>query len=92
MVGEIMSDDDGTLQMGHGGPEQPLIEQVVGAWREQATDGHIQAHHVWHDLSGAERERAHQAAIAMRQLEAALDADGLSTTTRAVLARIQAAG
>lgn len=66
-----------------------LIERVTGAWRprDPATGG-VRAHPAWHDLPPADRRAANEAAGLMRVLEAALDPDGLSTTARAVLARI----
>ena len=67
--------------------EQLLIEQVAGAWRP-AADDELRYHKAWHDLDAAGRARAFELARALRPLEAALDPDGLSTTARAVLARI----
>ena len=67
---------------------QDLIEQVVCAWRERDASGRVRSHPAWHDLDENERQSAHQSSITMRQLEAALDPDGWSTTTRAVVARI----
>jgi hypothetical protein len=71
-----------------GGPDDDLlIEQVAGAYRPPA-HGELRYHPAWHDLGPASRERAFDRACALRELEAALDPDGLSTTARAVLARI----
>lgn len=74
-----------------GDEEDPelLIEQVAGAHRP-APRAHepLPYHAAWHDLAPAGRERAFERARALRQLEAALDPDGLSTTARAVLARL----
>jgi hypothetical protein len=67
--------------------EDLLIEQVAGAWRPAATD-ELRYHKAWHDLDATARLRAFDRARALRPLEAALDRDGLSTTARAVLARI----
>jgi hypothetical protein len=67
--------------------EDLLVEQVAGAHRP-ATGGELQYHKAWHDLDANGRTRAFELARALRPLEAALDADGLSTTARAVLARI----
>ena len=69
--------------------DDELIEQVASAYRPVARD-ELRYHPHWHDLDGAGRERAFARARALRTLEAALDADGLSTTARAVLARILA--
>ena len=65
-----------------------LIEQVAGAWRPHAGD-EVTYHKAWHDLDGEGRDIAFARGRALRTLEAALDADGLSTTARAVLAKIK---
>ncbi|MBL9013867.1 MAG: hypothetical protein JNL83_06815 [Myxococcales bacterium] len=65
-----------------------LIEQVAGAWRPEGDD-ELHYHKAWHDLDAAGRARAFELARALRPLEAALDPDGLSTTARAVLAKIR---
>ena len=69
--------------------EALLVEQVASAHRP-ASRAHddLRYHPAWHDLSGPARERAFARARALRTLEAALDPDGLSTTARAILARI----
>jgi hypothetical protein len=64
-----------------------LVEQVAGAYRPAAGES-LRYHPAWHDLDAAGRIRAHELARALRPLEAALDPDGLSSTARAVLARI----
>jgi len=68
--------------------EEILIEQVAGAYRPRARE-ELRYHPAWHDLGEAERVRAYEIARSMRKVEAALDADGMSTTARAVLARIE---
>jgi hypothetical protein len=65
-----------------------LIEQVVGAYRETGAQGEIVASPAWHDLEPAERAEAFERSLVMRGVEAALDADGLSSTVRAVLGRL----
>ena len=67
---------------------EDLIEEVASAWRPTSTD-ELRYHPAWHDLDAAGRTRAYDLARAVRPLEAALDPDGLSTTARAVLARIR---
>lgn len=67
--------------------EDLLVEQVASAHRPRAVD-ELRYHPAWHDLDAAARERAFDLAQALRPLEAALDADGLSTTARAVLQKI----
>lgn len=69
------------------GDDELLIEQVASAHRPVPRD-ELRYHPAWHDLGPAGRERAFARARALRELEAALDPDGLSTTARAVLARI----
>ncbi len=67
--------------------EQQLIEEVAGAYRPRSRD-ELRYHPAWHDLDAAGRARAFELARTNRRIEAALDAEGLSTTARAVLARI----
>ena len=64
-----------------------LIEQVAGAHRPVARD-ELRYHPAWHDLDAAGRVRAFERATALRELEAAIDPEGLSTTAHAVLAKI----
>lgn len=68
-----------------------FIEAAATAFRARNPDGSIRPSGAWHDLDATERTEAHDAAAAARTLEAALDPGGLSTTARAVLARISAA-
>lgn len=68
--------------------EDLLVEQVAGAWRP-GTDDELRYHKAWHDLDAVARTRAARRAEALRPIEAALDPDGLSTTARAVLARLR---
>lgn len=67
-----------------------LIEAAVGAWRPRRADGGIGVHPAWADLDAAGRAEAYEAARLQRRLEAAMDAEGLSSTARAVLGRIGA--
>lgn len=69
---------------------EALIERAASAWRPRdARDGGVRAHPAWLDLDGAGREEAYEVATKLRAMEAALDGDGLSSTARAVIARIQ---
>jgi hypothetical protein len=68
-----------------------LVEQAAGAYRGRDAQGRILAHPAWHDLDEAGRAEAFAVAERLRALEAALDPEGLSTTARAVLGRIQGA-
>ena len=69
--------------------DDELIEQVAGAYRPISRD-ELRYHPAWHDLDDAGRVEAFERARRLRTLEAALDPQGLSTTARAVLARIRA--
>lgn len=64
-----------------------LIEALAGAWRPR-DPRRLRFHPAFFDLDGPGRLEAFDRAFALRQMEAALDPDGLSTTARAVLARI----
>jgi hypothetical protein len=67
--------------------EARLIEEVAGAWRPHDRE-ELAFLPAWHDLDEAGRERASAIAERLRRMEAALDPEGLSSTARAVLARI----
>ena len=71
---------------------ESLVEAAVTAWRARDASGTIQPHPAWADLDDAGRSEAYEATLQARALEAALDADGLTTTGRVVLARIRSAG
>ncbi|MCI0572629.1 MAG: hypothetical protein L0Y66_17895 [Myxococcaceae bacterium] len=72
-------------------PIELLVEQVVSAHRELDASGRMKGHPAWHDLPVSQREHAFAETVRSRELEAALDPEGLSTTGRAVLARVRAA-
>ena len=67
--------------------EEPLIEEVAGAFRprDPRALGVLPA---WHDLSPEGREEAFELSVQLRALEAALDPQGQSSTVAAVLARL----
>jgi len=69
--------------------EEALIEAAAGAWRARDPRGGLAFHPAWWDLDEAGRQTAYEAARESRALEAALDPAGLSSTARAVLARIR---
>jgi hypothetical protein len=75
-----------------GEDRETLVEQAAGAFRGRDPAGRILAHPAFYDLDDAGREEAFALAERLRALEAALDQDGLSTTARAVLARIRGPG
>jgi hypothetical protein len=66
-----------------------LVEQVTSAWRPTDRDGGRRPHPAWHDLDEPGRVAAFEATSTLRLLESALDPDGLSSTAKAVLARIR---
>ena len=68
--------------------QELLIEQAVGAWRPRGSRGELRAHPAWSDLDPAGREQVFRQTCLQRALEAALDPGGLSSTARAVLARL----
>ncbi|HEY6724315.1 MAG TPA: hypothetical protein VI197_09790 [Polyangiaceae bacterium] len=70
------------------GEREVLIERVIAAHRERdALDG-LKPEPAFHDLDEAARREAYVLAVKTRLLEAALDEAGLSSTGRAVLARL----
>jgi hypothetical protein len=69
---------------------EALIEAATGAHRERLA-GRIVADASWHDLDEEGRKEAFDATMKLRVLESALDREGLSTTARAVLAKIRPA-
>lgn len=68
--------------------EELLVEQVVSAHRERARDGSIRWSPAFFDLDTAGRAAAFEATVEQRAIEAALDAEGFSTTVRALLGRL----
>jgi hypothetical protein len=69
-------------------PIETLIEAATTAWRPRSPSGEIRAHPAWADLDAAGRVAVYESTRALRRLEAARDPRGLSTTARAVLARL----
>ena len=68
---------------------ETLIAAVTTAHRPRGVRGEIQSHRAFHDLDEAGRAEAFDETMRARKLEAAADARALSTTARAVLARIR---
>ena len=69
---------------------EALIESVTTAHR--AIDPFTRmtrAHHAWHDLDEEGRVIAYERAIQSRTIEGAIDPQSLTSTARAVLARIR---
>jgi hypothetical protein len=69
--------------------DEALIEAAAGAWRERDRGGRVRFHAAWWDLDEDGRRAAFEAACQSRAIEAGLDPEGLSSTARAVLARIR---
>jgi hypothetical protein len=67
---------------------EALLEALGSARRERDLDGNLVALPAWHDLDEAGRVEAAERTAELRKMEAALDPEGLSSTARAVLARI----
>jgi hypothetical protein len=65
-----------------------LVAAATSAHRARDADGRPLAHPAWMDLDEAGRRAAFDETLALRELEAAADARGLSSTGRAVLGRI----
>ncbi|MFT3775333.1 MAG: hypothetical protein QM820_59045 [Minicystis sp.] len=74
-----------------GKDRETLVEQTAAAFRARNPHGHVMSHPAWHDLDDAGRVEAFETAARLRRMEAALDEEGLSTTAKAVLARIRGA-
>jgi hypothetical protein len=68
--------------------EELLLEQVLSAHRARGVDGAVKSHPAWHDLDEAGRRQAFEETLRLRDLEAALDPNGHSTTVKALLARL----
>lgn len=69
--------------------EQLLVEQVTSAHRERGADGSIREHRAWADLNDEGRQVAFEETVTLRELEAAMDPQGFSTTVRALLSRLR---
>jgi hypothetical protein len=67
--------------------EQLLIERLASAHRSRLP-AEVPQHPVFQDLTPEARERAFHYICALRELEAALDPEGLSSTAHAVLSRL----
>jgi hypothetical protein len=74
-----------------GKDREDLVEEAAGAFRARGSHGEVLSLPAWHDLDEAGRLEAFALASRLRAMEAAIDPEGLSTTARAVLARIRAA-
>ncbi len=68
-----------------------LIEVATTAWRPLSPSGRVRSHPAWADLDPAGRVAAYEATRLLRRLEAARDHGGLSSTSKAVLARLRGA-
>ena len=68
---------------------EALVAAVTTAHRERGPRGEIRGHRAFYDLDDAGRVEAFDETARQRALEAALDAQGLSSTARAILARLR---
>jgi hypothetical protein len=68
---------------------EALVAAVTTAHRARAPRGEIRPHRAFFDLDEAGRAEAFEDTLRLRALEAAADPGGLSSTARAVLARIR---
>ena len=66
-----------------------LIEEATTAWRPRTPDGIILDHLAWADLDPDSRRQVFDETIVTRRLERGLDAEGRSSTVRAVLGRLR---
>lgn len=71
------------------GDHERLVEQATTAHRPTGPGGELRFHPAFHDLDAAGREQLFAATQLQRTLERALDPQGLSSTARAVLARLR---
>jgi hypothetical protein len=65
-----------------------LITEATSAHRSRAADGSVQLHPAWLDLDHSGRREVFDRTVELRALEAAADPQGLTSTARAVLARL----
>ena len=66
-----------------------LIEEATTAWRPRTPDGTILDHPAWADLDPDSRQQIFDETVVVRRLERGMDADGRSSTVRAVLDRLR---
>ena len=66
-----------------------LIAAVTSAHRDRGPRGEIRGHRAFYDLDEAGRLEAFEETRRVRAIEAASDPAGLTSTARAVLARIR---
>jgi hypothetical protein len=65
-----------------------LLEAALASHRDRDAEGRLRNAPAWWDLDPAAREQLFALQIEQRALERAIDADGWSTTVRAVLRAI----
>ena len=69
-------------------PKEILMEEAVSAYRERAATGRILPSPAWRDLPPESREELFQRQLESRIFERAIAQDGMSSTVRSVLRRI----
>lgn len=67
-----------------------LIAEATTAYRSRDAEGTLQLHPAWLDLDEDGRREAFARTVELRALEASTGPAGLTSTARAVLARIEA--
>jgi hypothetical protein len=66
-----------------------LIAEATTAYRSRDAQGTLQLHPAWMDLDEEGRREAFARTVELRELEATTGPAGLTSTARAVLARIK---
>jgi len=80
------------ISHGRPGEGDRLIEAAAGAFRARDAWGNVIPSPDWADLSPAAREAVFELQMESRAIEAALDPDGIDTTGRAILKRVEGVG
>jgi len=66
-----------------------LVSAATSAHRRRDLDGNLVTDAAWLDLDSAGRAEAFEVTVLLRALESAVDPEGLSSTARAILARLR---
>ncbi|MBI3450392.1 MAG: hypothetical protein HY049_15935 [Acidobacteria bacterium] len=74
------------------GDDALLIEAAAGAHRARDAWGNVIPSSDWADLTPAAREAAFELQMESRAIEALLDPEGIDTTGRAIMKRIEGVG
>ena len=71
-------------------PNEILIAQALSAYRERTSSGRILASPAWWDLPEDARDELYRRQAQSRLIESALAPDGMSSTVRSILERLNA--